>query len=580
MALLARLEADVAKAVSERAFARALDLLDQALATAGESAAKLALTERRGDLALARNGLDALAGAVTADPKRFGRLELGERLFATPLSADREGLACAIQGGSTRVRWATMNLTMLVQLCERMQPSVQDALSIASLLHEVGAAEAYERMLVRAGEGVSDPSTLFRLLARWRGEAPPADGYVAYEGRYVTPETRERLILDARIRGGLERLSSARNVLQRRAAVDELLELGEAARGPLADALSQRRLALVSDLLRDKAFTSGRTRQRLWDLLETRRTHALALIEDQAAYPYPNPNHMGQAEVERRVEEVREVWERPFRLVAAMDDGVKAALDVVIEVDEALSRLNPAYKPDLSALEAAASKAVDTPGYTAPGQAASLREYSLKVLAYNERVATSAGREEKDNVRAVNEYRMMMGRGAVKIDERLVRAARGHSRHMNVNQYFAHDAPARFPEVANPGLRARRQGYGGGVGENIAWGTPSGRDAFRAWFGSSGHHRNMLSRGWSEMGAGRSAPSHWTQLFGALGGRGLSDPDALPAPTPEVAPDPEGTTPERPTGPITPRLPDEPPPGQAPGAPDPGMPGEGTPPGD
>jgi len=360
--------------------------------------------------------------------------------------------------------------------------------------------------------------------------------------------------------------------------------LGEGARGPLTDALTARRLGLVHELLQDKAFTSGRIRQKLFDLLEKRRAHALALIEDASAYPYPNPNHMGQAEVERRVAEVREVWERPFRLVASMDDGVKAALESLIEVDEALAKVKPGYKPDLEALEVAAAKAIDMPGYAPAGQAASLREYSLKVLAFNERVATSAGREERDNVRAVNEYRMMMGRAAVKIEERLVRAARGHSRHMNVNKYFAHDAPAAFPEVATPSLRARRQGYGGGVGENIAWGTPSGRDAFWAWFGSSGHHRNMLAKGWTEMGAGRSAPSHWTQNFGAMGGRNLSDPDTLPAASPEVAPDPEPAGPETPRGPVTPRLPDEKPPGQAPdepvpGVPDPGDPGEGTPPG-
>jgi uncharacterized protein YkwD len=260
---------------------------------------------------------------------------------------------------------------------------------------------------------------------------------------------------------------------------------------------------------------------------------------------------------------VREVWESPFRLVAAMDDSVKAALEVLVEVDEALARVVPGHKPDFSGLEQRAGRAVDMPGFVPPGAAAGVREYSLKVLAYNERVATSAGREEKDNVRAVNEYRMMMGRTAVKIEERLVRAARGHSRHMNQHGYFAHDAPAQFPEVRSPGDRARRQGYGGGVGENIAMGTPSGRDAFRAWFGSSGHHRNMLGRGWTEMGAGRSAPHHWTQLFGAAGGKNLDDPAALPPPAADVAPDPEGT-PAGPQQPLTPRVPDEEPPGEGP----------------
>src|SRR5262245_59253893 len=215
------------------------------------------------------------------------------------------------------------------------------------------------------------------------------------------------------------------------------------------------------------------------------------------------------------------------------------------------------------------------PSY-APASAASLREYDLKVLAFNERVATSATLEEKDNVRAVNEYRMMMGRAAVKIEERLVRSARGHSRHMRDHDYFAHENPA-YPEVKDPGTRARRQGYGGGVGENIAWGTPTGRDAFQAWFGSSGHHRNMLGRGWTEMGAGRALPSHWTQNFGALGGRALGDPAPLPAPATDVAPENEDANRGKPAGPSAPRVPDEPPPGPPPGLPEPG---DGLPPDD
>jgi uncharacterized protein YkwD len=553
------LEADAKKHVAERAFARAVEVLDQALAKTAEGGDKARLTAWRADLALARNGLDTLAGAITADPKRFGRFELSDKLFVAPVSADREGVSLSVQGGSTRIRWATMRLDMLTLLAERAAPAPQDALPLAALLHVVGSTDASERMLVRAGEGAPDAQPLFALLARWRGEPLPAEGYVVYEGRYVTPATRERLILEGRIRGGLDRLTTARDAAGRRTAIDELLALGQAAHAPLDTALVQRRDALVAALLADKSLTSGKVRQKLFELLERRRAHALALIEDEAAYPYPNPGKQGQAEVERRVDEVREVWERPFRLVAGMDDGVKAQLDLLIEVDEALARVRPGYKPDLTRLEEEASKAIDMPGYEPAGAAGSTREYSLKVLAFNERVPTSANREERDNVRAVNEYRMMMGRAAVKIEERLVRAARGHSRHMNQNGYFAHEAPAGFPALATPGLRARRQGYGGGVGENIAWGTPSGRDAFRAWFGSSGHHRNMLGRGWTEMGAGRSAPSHWTQLFGALSGRSLNDPDPLPAPAADVAPDPEDT-PAAPQGPLAPRVPDEKPP--------------------
>jgi uncharacterized protein YkwD len=416
-------------------------------------------------------------------------------------------------------------------------------------------------MLVRAGEGGNDPATLFALLARWRGEALPAGGYVLYEGRYVSPQQRDEMVLQGRIRSGIARLAEARDAAARKAVIDEVLALGDAARQPLATALVDRRASLLQAIAGDKSLVAGRVRQKLYDMLEERRAFALALIEDAQAYPYPNPTKMGQAEVEKRVAAVREIWEHAFRVAVSLEPAVQQQLDLVTEIDAVLVRVIDGFKPDTKALEAAVNEAIDIQAY-APGGAAGAREYALKVLAYNERVDTSAGREEKDNVRAVNEYRIMMGRAPVKIEERLVRAARGHSRHMNQNGYFDHNAPAQFPELATPGHRARRQGYGGGVGENIAWGTPTGRDAFWGWFGSSGHHRNMLNRNWTEMGAGRSVPSHWTQLFGAASGKSLGTPDALPAPAADVAPDPEGpaagTT--RPGNPLVPRVPDSTPP--------------------
>jgi hypothetical protein len=87
----------------------------------------------------------------------------------------------------------------------------------------------------------------------------------------------------------------------------------------------------------------------------------------------------------------------------------------------------------------------------------------------------------------------------------------------------------------------------------------------------------MLGRGWTEMGAGHALPSHWTQNFGALSGKSLADPAALPPPAPEVAPEPEGGRTAKPDEPIVPRVPDEKPPGEPPDLPQPEdpAPGEG-----
>jgi uncharacterized protein YkwD len=552
-------EADAAAAA--RLFAKAVDRLDAAMPSLPKGPARERLEARRNDLALARNGLDLLAGDVKENGRKYMSVEMAPRFFVALVDADRETVSGAIPGGRTKYRWAQIDVALFQSLVvDRMKPATQDLLAASSLLHEVGAEDAARKLLFLAGSSGIEPRSLFPMLARWRKEAVPEGGYVPYEGRYVTTSEREALVLEARIQNALARVRG-KDVAARKAAYAELEKIGAPAAPRYREALQSRRLAAISELADLKVFTSAKTRAKLFDLLEKARAEALALIEDAAAYPYPNPTHRNQPEVEALVDKVRQVWERPFEIVCQWDDKVREALASVVEVDEALAKAVMGYRPDLDAVMERVNKAVDMPSYVPTSQAANVREYSLKVLAFNERIPTTATREEKDNVRAVNEYRMMMGRHALKINELLVRSARGHSRHMRVNGYFDHTAPD--PALASPGLRAARQGYGGGVGENIARGTWSGRDAFRAWFGSSGHHRNMLARGWTEMGAGRSGGDWWTQNFGAMGGKGLSDPNPAPEPAADVAPEPEDER-GRPVQPGKGEVPDKAPPGSPP----------------
>ena len=64
---------------------------------------------------------------------------------------------------------------------------------------------------------------------------------------------------------------------------------------------------MVRHLAETKVLTSPLTRDKLKKELEARRRAALALIEDEKAYPYPSETHVGQAEVDSMVERVREM---------------------------------------------------------------------------------------------------------------------------------------------------------------------------------------------------------------------------------------------------------------------------------
>jgi uncharacterized protein YkwD len=551
----ALLEAD--RLAKERRFRPARAALDTpAPAEIPDPPLRARFEGRRDDLDLAREGLDLLAKDIRENPNKYRGVPITARVTMNLVGADEETVSGTLAGGRAAHRWATLAPDRVAGIVERWAPAPASGPAAASLLREWGASAAAEARLFATGEGGGDRARVFSLVARWRGEAVPEGGYQVHRGEYLTPAERERRIFEERVADAVTRLD-AREPAERRKACEELLALGDAAKPRLLEALRARRDRQVAALAADRAFTSQKTRLRLHEELERRRRAALAFIFDAARYPYPSADHKGQAEVDALVEQVREVWERPFDLVAQWDDGVRKGLEGITETDESIRSVDPAYAPDLEALRERASLAVDMPSVVPTPQAQADRDYTLAVLAYNERVGTTATAEEKANVLAVNEYRRMMGRPAVRIHERLVRSARGHSRWMSITGIFSHDN-TQDPALRSPGDRARRQGYAGGVGENIAWGTHTGWEAFRAWYGSSGHHRNMLS-GWAEMGAGRVVSDrgpYWTQNFGGAGGRSLEEPEPLAPPSADVAPQPEESAPGAP-GPGAPRVPDD-----------------------
>jgi uncharacterized protein YkwD len=533
-----------------------------------------AVEGRREDYASAAAGLQALIADIPAHPERYRHVTLGSAFQVSLVDADAQGVTGSIGAARTRYKWTNLSDERVGAIAKRMQAEGPVAVDLAAMFAELGNHEEADRLLVKAVAGGVDEARVFARIARWRDEPVPDGGYVVWQERYVTPAERDRL-------ARLQKMEELAKDVHRpdaetwKKAAEALLAMGTDGKERLGQALQRRRAAALERIAGEKDLSSTKTKQRLYRELEARRAHALALIEDAQAWPYPNPDGRNTDEVVRRVDAVREIWEDPFGLVVSWSKKLQPLMAEVAEIDGFLQRVDPKYEPDIDTIAERVNLAIDMPSFTPDAKSSSLREYSLQVLAYNVKVHTTATREEKDDVRAVNEYRMMMGRQALKINERLVRAARGHSRHMREHDYFAHDVPPAFADDTNrsPGHRAKAQGYGGGVGENIARGTWSGRDAFWAWFHSSGHHRNMVAAGWTEMGAGRSGGTWWTQVFGAMSGKSLKEPDELDPPGPAFAPEPEDEL-GRPVGGGRGEVPNEtPPPGSPPpdeGTDDPG----------
>lgn len=143
---------------------------------------------------------------------------------------------------------------------------------------------------------------------------------------------------------------------------------------------------------------------------------------------------------------------------------------------------------------------------------AGLPRDGLRIMEENDKLAEKGNvpEDERQGIREVNEWRLLLGLNALSIDSKLCDASRGHSEDMNKNNFFAHESPIAgkktpWDRAANEGTKAS--------GENIYMGSTSPASANKGWFYSPGHHKNMFKASHNRIGLGRYG-SHWTQMFG------------------------------------------------------------------
>lgn len=106
----------------------------------------------------------------------------------------------------------------------------------------------------------------------------------------------------------------------------------------------------------------------------------------------------------------------------------------------------------------------------------------------------------------LNRVRSRAGLPPLRLNRRLSRAARRHSRDMVRRRYFAHDSlDGRSPFQRMRATRYVPRNAAWLLGENIGWGSGSlARPAslVRAWMHSPGHRANILNRRFRDVGIG------------------------------------------------------------------------------
>jgi uncharacterized protein YkwD len=152
-----------------------------------------------------------------------------------------------------------------------------------------------------------------------------------------------------------------------------------------------------------------------------------------------------------------------------------------------------------------------------------LSSASLLALALAGGSPAAAGPAESV-LTAINAVRAKSGCGPLRINPKLVAAAKSHARAMAEENFFAHAGKdgSRFS------ARIAQQGYSyRSASENIAAGHETAGEVVTGWLQSAGHRRNILDCGMSETGIavvhqpddrplrGNSYPLryYWVQVF-------------------------------------------------------------------
>jgi uncharacterized protein YkwD len=271
---------------------------------------------------------------------------------------------------------------------------------------------------------------------------------------------------------------------KRLAAYDALHAKDKLARDLLAKLLFQERAKSRKKVVGYFKNNKGSIRKKLAKYVEDRRRKARAIIFDKTIYPDANHGRSGQAKVDEAVNALRLVYETPFEFYLQKNSTVqerweeyKKTIELVNKYTDARIRLDEEKKE----ISREVSDAVAMWKVMAP-------RGSAETLEYNKRIKTTLTKEERACIDTTNQYRMMLGRRPLRVHEGLVQAARKHSQCMKDNNFFSHGCKIH----GGPATRCRKEGapYSG---ENISTGPKMGAGAFRSWYGSSGHHRNMLA---------------------------------------------------------------------------------------
>ncbi|MFG0319990.1 MAG: CAP domain-containing protein [Planctomycetota bacterium JB042] len=473
--------------------------------------------------------LDTLRNQVEEDPARAGSLAVTTR------TGDRSGKIVGVDGGGftladgSSIAPGELSSTSVHALAKLAKLTSEDRLNYAYFCMIDGDDSRVDQLLLKVAEDAALKNSVDSAIAFTRGMTDvPEWGFFRHEGEWLTFRERELARNLEAVHASVAKLDK-RDDATHAEGLTELKALVPVAREEIVKLLYERRRATLAELVEQPELAAV---DRIFEKrkeLDARREAALGKIfdSDWYFYPYSPPEcppdkatlyPKRQQEVDALVDEVREVWGNEFQEPSG---GVNLSkrFETLLSRLRAEQQLLVVADPDdfreeeqlaVFKLLPAGSK-VTIRNLAVDADERVRLDRDVQVLAHNATAKSIALAQEREQVWITNCYRRMMGRQAVAWNDKLIKAARGHSDWMSRSGKFSHFNDE-DPALRSPGDRIRAQGYvAGGAGENIAR-SGGARAAHDAWLHSSGHHRNILFPSHRELGVG-NVGAYWTQNF-------------------------------------------------------------------
>ncbi|MCC6739697.1 MAG: FHA domain-containing protein [Planctomycetia bacterium] len=517
--------------VRARQFEAALKAYDKVVAAMPEKD-RAAFASRREDIAREAGIFRKLLAAINSGEFKDYAIDLGGNVTGRLSQASSEGMSIEFKdvtgkGGTTGRRWVQVPGPEMLTYFRQLRLDMNEMLGLAAFCYDnrmpLDGADVIQE-IVRAQESMK--TAAYELIARVRAMGVPSDGFVYFERGWYTQTEFLYAKLDHKAKKGAELIGKidSKQADQGYAVYKALkddstltAEFMQKATGYFVTSLQEKRQGIMKGLQNSQNIANFKALQELKKELNKRRAEALRIIYDKTIYPDENHGIEGQPKVDDAVAKVRELWDKPLAVVARLDDGVRVLVEAGEKTNAWLKEMgeagDDAAMEEYELLLGHVNETLNLKNVCLDKTEQDIRDYNKKVFAYNKTGGdTQMVGVELECAKITNEYREMMGRKCLEVDDMLGKAAKKHSQEMVDLAYFAHESPT--ARLRTPMDRAKIEGYTGPVGENIATGYGDARAAFTGWYNSSGHHRNMLSDGWNHIGLGCVGGTMWTENLG------------------------------------------------------------------